>query len=174
VIRHGDTVTLGEQDFVFVEFQQDAVRADSAYLQELCPFIMPHEYHIDDSLVICRCGQSSHLAHWLIAEKCPRVDCAYPHRDLLVKYLRSIFLFETIYKESALIDKRCSNSSRNYPWDNVPFREKDRIAYCPACKLPFHEACWLSFEVCPTPHCGYIVREKVLKFFLSSNGDIPT
>jgi hypothetical protein len=169
IIRHGDSITFGQQQFVFSEFQFEGIGAGSPHLAKVCSIVCPHEIKEDDEIVICRCGHPSHLHCWLLAERCPQYDCAYPHRNLLVRSLRNIFTFETLTASSPLIGKRCSNLSSDYGWDNVPFgadkKKMDRIAYCPGCKMPFHERCWLSFDVCPTPQCGYNVRKRVLEFF---------
>lgn len=171
ITRHGDRIVLGGQLFLFNEFEQQTLEEDSAYLQGECPVVMPHRFEPSDQVVVCRCGKVSHLRCWLIAERCAKHDCAYAHRDLLVKSLQRTFIFETLTSSSPLIGKICKNPSKDFPWDKNPFhaggghRQPDRIAYCPKCKMPYHETCWLSFETCPTTNCGYKVRERVLEFF---------
>lgn len=167
IIRHGDRLTLGGQRYMFSEFQKVSVGADSPFLGEHC-LSLQHPIELGDKVVVCRCGRPHHLVCWLVAERCGHSDCAYPHRNLLVKFLIKEFIFETLTTSSPLIGQRCSNPTP-YSWDSVPFgsdkRKPTRIVYCPSCKIPYHEACWLSFEKCPTPKCGYKVREKVDAFF---------
>ncbi|MBN1450333.1 MAG: hypothetical protein JW963_04895 [Anaerolineales bacterium] len=166
-IRHGDQITLGEQTLLFTEFQHSYIQAESPFLDARCE-LLRHGFNENDEIVVCRCGQPSHMECWLLAERCGRHDCAYPHRSLLVKFLQKDFAFEVLTPKSPLIGKYC-NHKPGYHWDQIPFAvdktQSGRIAYCPKCKMPFHEACWLSLKTCPTPNCGYDVREKVLSFF---------
>jgi hypothetical protein len=173
VVRHGDQIRFGSIELTFSEFQVCTVGEGNALQEEQC-LVMRHELSRGDRAVICRCGQPSHLECWLISELCARFDCSYTHRNLLVKFFQDTFFFGAITSSSPLIGSKCNNQP-GYPWDGEPFgvnkTHLGRVSYCPKCKMPYHEACWLSLDICRTPDCGYNVGETVLSFFSPEKGD---
>lgn len=166
IVRHRDRITLGERDFAFSEFEKCVIQDGSQYLNATCG-VMKDTFSPGDEIVICRCGGASHFVCWLVAEKCSRHDCHCPHRTLLVKFLQEIFSFATVTEGSPLLSAKCN--SGGYRWDKNKFEvsksQLGRVGFCPVCKMPYHEPCWLSLTTCPTRNCGYAVREKVLPFF---------
>jgi hypothetical protein len=170
VVRHGDVITFGQQQFVFLEFQVSKVPEGSSQVFDKCA-VLRHGFAVGDDVVMCRCGQFTHLACWLVAERCPGPDCAYPHRNLLVKFFQDTFLFAALTASSPLVGRKCALSG-SFPWNEKEFAPSEtqigRVVHCPMCKIPYHEPCWFSLDVCVTPDCGYNVREKVLSFFSHS------
>jgi Zn finger protein HypA/HybF involved in hydrogenase expression len=54
------------------------------------------------------------------------------------------------------------------PRDRAPFQARQKVAYCPSCRTPYHLECWLQLDQCPV--CQHKVRELIDRVFLSLAG----
>jgi Zn ribbon nucleic-acid-binding protein len=172
ILRQGDIIRVGRAELFVMEMHIKLVEKGSRLMRGAeCP-ICVENFKEGESTISCpRCGLVHHVNCWMEQKNCSRYGCGYPVQSAMMDALTVKVNFETSIGAMHPLVKQQKNCPAGNPRDQVPFQERQTLAYCPKCGQAYHVECWLVMQSCS--QCGYAPQE-LIKELLTSSASIES
>jgi Zn finger protein HypA/HybF involved in hydrogenase expression len=170
VLRQKDEIQLGQAKLIIWEIRIIALKPHSPYINQSCLFCS-RGVQANDEVIICpRCSSPFHRLCWFSLDICGKYGCNYPVKERNLEALSSRVKFEEVGIDLLKKGATCHARTRG---DQIPFRPKDQITYCPSCRTTYHILCWLNLERCTQPNCGFDNRQLITEILSVGEGGKP-